>query len=187
MRLRAAASAVAIEAVLAHDRRGLHRAVELLLFGVVVQDPQLQLVVFDAGGGAQRLQARAAVERELHDLGDVRVRARRHAFEEEAQPPRPLVRVHAQAEQQRRVVAPQPLEDLSRRVRIGPRLRMAHGDLPAVGERSLEAGALAAIGDDHFVALLGEIPGGRGADDTGTQDENFHGKRGLTEDYTLRP
>jgi hypothetical protein len=118
-----------VEPVRGHDLRGRHGAIEFVLLRVVVQDPQLLLVVVDAGLGAQRLQRIAAVERKLHDLGDVLARVRRRAFEEEPQAPRPLRRVHAQAEEQRRVVAPQPLQDLGRRVGIGPRLRVADGDL----------------------------------------------------------
>ena len=55
---------------------------------------------------------------------------------------------------------------------------MARGDLPAVGERGLQPGALAAVDDRHFVALLREIPGGGGADDAGAEDQDFHVERG---------
>ena len=105
----------------------------------------------------------------------LRPRVGGQALEEEARAPRPLRRIHAQAEEERRVVAPDPLQDLRRRIGIGPGFGVADGNLPAVGERSLHPRGIAAVHDHDLVALLGEIPGGGGADDAGAQDEDFHG------------
>ena len=152
---------------MAHDLRRLDGALELGPIGVVVQDAELELVVLDAGGRAQLLQRRAAVERELHDLRDVLARAPRQALGQEAQAPRPLVRIHAQPEEQRRVVPPDPLQDLAGRVGIRPRLGVAHGDLAAVGEGRLEPRLGAALEHGHFMARGGEIPGAGDADHPG--------------------
>ena len=96
------------------------------------------------------------------------------AFEEEAQAPGPLRRVHAQAEEQRRVLAGEPAQDLQGRARAGPRLGVADGDLAAVGEGGLQAGTLAALDDLDLVARLRQVPGGRGADDARAQHDDFH-------------
>mgnify|MGYP003694272187 CR=1 FL=1 len=91
-------------------------------------------------------------------------------------------------EEQRRVVAPDPLQDLRGRVRVGPRLgrgtpRSARrwrtrSPCPARSRRSTTTTSW---------PWLREIPGGGGADDTGAQDEDFHrGRSARSLRYTLR-
>ena len=114
------------------------------------------------------------MEGHREDLRDVLARAPREALVEEAKSPRPLRRIHARAEEQRRVLAQEPPEDLRRRAGIGPGLGVAHRDLAAVGERSLEPRAFAALDDHDLVARLREIPGARGADHAGAENDDFH-------------
>ena len=114
------------------------------------------------------------VEREIEALDRVAPRAPRQALEQELQAAAPLPRIGAQPEQERRVLAAEPLQDLGRRIRIGPRLGVRRGDLAAVGERRLERRSRLAVDDDDVVPVGGEIPGGRDADDTGAEDEDAH-------------
>src|SRR5437764_12722890 len=104
-----------------------------------MQDAARELVVRNTGLGAQRLQARAAVDAQDHELADVPTRARGSALAKEAQAPRPLRRIGAQPEKERRVLASEPLQDLARHARIRPWRGVRHRDLPAIGERRLLA------------------------------------------------
>ena len=93
----------------AHQLGRRHALRELLGIRVEGKDAALEVVVLDAGLRAQFLQAVARIEREVQALDRVVPRARRQAFVEELQPPAPLLRIRAQPEQERRVVAAQPL------------------------------------------------------------------------------
>jgi hypothetical protein len=164
----------AVAAELAHQRRGLDTVLEFLGIGVELQDAALEMVVRDAGLGAQRLQAVPRVKREVEALDRVVLRTRRQAFDEELHPPFPLPPVGAQPEQQRRILAAQPLEDLERRLGIRPGLGIRRGDLSAVGERSLEPGGWLAVDDGDVMAVGGEIPRRGDADDAAAQHEHPH-------------
>src|SRR5581483_12134143 len=94
-------------------------------------------VVADPGLAAKLRELRAAVQRKPQDGERVAPRAMRQAFEQESQTPGPLTPVGAEPEQQRRVLPPQPPEDLPRRSGIRPRLRVGDGYLPAIGETRL--------------------------------------------------
>src|SRR4029077_7516055 len=98
-----------------------------------------ELVVLDAGLGAQRLEIGAAVKAEGDELARVVRMTRGRAFAQERKSPAPLRAIRAQAEEQRRVLASEPAQDLGGHLRIRPRLRVRHRELPAVGERSLLA------------------------------------------------
>jgi hypothetical protein len=89
---------VELAAELAHDAGRLLRGIELGPAGIEMQDAALELVVLDAGLGAQLAQQRAAVKPEIHDLDDVVAGAGGRAFAQELQPPRPLAPVGARAE-----------------------------------------------------------------------------------------
>src|SRR3979411_1440686 len=91
-----------------------------------------------AGRGAQVPQHLSRILADREDLQHVAPVARRQAFDEELQAPAPLLEVQARAEQQRRVGPPQPLENLERRLRVGPGLDMRDRDLTTISERSLQ-------------------------------------------------
>ena len=74
------------------------------------------------------------------------------------------MRIGAQAEQQRRILAPQPLQDLARRARVRPRLGVRGGDLAAVRERSFARRPRLPVDDRDLVPVFGEIPRGGDAD-----------------------
>ena len=93
-----------------------------------------------------------------------RVRDGRHSSRN-CRPQRHCRGSSAQAEQQRRVLLPEPLEDLQRRVRVRPRLGVRRRDLAAVGERRLQRRARLAVDDRDLVPVLREVPRGGDADD----------------------
>ena len=61
---------------------------------------------------------------------------------------------------------------------------MTYRDLAAVGKARLQARARLAIDHSHVVAGFGKVPGGRGADHSGTEDEDFHAR--LSEQVTAQ-
>ena len=69
---------------------------------------------------------------------------------------------------------PSQPQDLARRTRIGPGLRVAGGDLPAVGEAGLERRPRLPFGDHDFVAQLAQEPGAGHPNHTGTEDKDTH-------------
>src|SRR5574340_722953 len=154
-----------------------------------MEDAASQAVILDAGVLAQAAQTVAAVQRQAGDGVGVAARAPRQAFEEEAQAPRPLPPVGVRPEQQRRILAAQPFEQLQRRARIGPRLGVADRDLAAVGEAGLQAGARLAVEHRDGVAFLAQIPGAEGAREPGTEDDDMHeGKWRYPEDsHSIKP
>ena len=154
-------------------RRG-DAVLELLRVGVELQDAALEMVVRDAGRRAKLAQAVARVEREVQALDRVVLRARRQALDEEAQAPEPLPPVRAQPEEQRRILAAEPLRDLERRVRIGPGLRVRRRDLPAVRERGLEGGRRLSIDQRHLVTVGRQVPRGGDADHAAAEHEHAH-------------
>src|SRR5205085_4175558 len=91
--------------------------------------------------------------------------------------PGPLVGIHPQPEEQRRILAPEPLEQLDGGVGVGPGRGVADRDLPAVGERGLQSRPVAALHDGHFVPLACEIPRRAGTHHAGAENQDFHGGR----------
>ena len=116
---------LAVDALLAHQRSRLCAVVEFARLRVELEDSALLLIVLDAGRGTQRLQAIARIEREVEALDRVAPRTPRQAFAQEGERKSPLMRIGAQAEQQRRILAPQPLQDFSRCAGVRPWLRRA--------------------------------------------------------------
>jgi hypothetical protein len=117
----------------------------------------------------------SCVAAELHQLLHVALEGRVGALRQEGQAPAPLVGVQPRAEQQRRVVAQQPLGHLEGRAGIGPGLAEADRDLRAVGEAGLQRRVGLAVDDDDFMPLVEQIPGGGDADDAGAENDDLHG------------
>ncbi|HEY8245350.1 MAG TPA: hypothetical protein VII68_17935 [Casimicrobiaceae bacterium] len=147
---------------------------EFLRVGVELQDAALEVVVAEAGRRAEVLERVARVQREIEALDRVVPRARRQALDQEAQPPQPLAPVRAQAEEQRRVLAPEPFRDLERCVGVRPRLGVGRRDLAAVRERGLEGGAGLAVDQRDLVAVGCEVPRGGDADHASPEHEHAH-------------
>src|SRR5688572_2265561 len=158
----------------AHRFRMAGERLEIALVGGELQDAALEVVVADAELRAQGAQAFAAVAGEAGQRAAVALETAREAFEQKAQAPLPLRPVGARAEQQRRILAPQPAQKFRQHGRLGPGLGVAGGDLPAVGERGLQAGGLAPLDDGDLVAGLGEVPGAGDADHARAENDDFH-------------
>ena len=82
--------------------------------------------------------------------------------------------IGAQAEQQRRVFAGQPLQHLQRRAGVGPGFGMADRDLAAVGEAGFGGRAGLAVDDGDVVPLLAQVIGRGDAEQAGAEDDDFH-------------
>jgi hypothetical protein len=171
----------AVAAQRAHLRGRCFGAVELFLAGVEVQDALGALLVLQAELAAHLLQRLAAVGAQAHDLLDVVPRARGGALAKEAQAPQPLLRVGAQAEEQRCVFLAQPLEHLQRCAGVGPGLGVADRHLPAVGEAGFGGGRGLAVDHGDVVALLAQEMGRGDAEQAGAEDEDSHDGRELQE------
>src|SRR6266581_496418 len=74
----------------------------------------------------------------------------------------------------RRVLAPEPLQDLGWGRRVGPRLAVAHRNLPPVCEARLERDVRLPVDHHHLVAGPREVPRTGRADDSGSEDDHFH-------------
>jgi hypothetical protein len=157
-----------------HPLRLRDRALERRLFGVECEDAARELVVLDASVAPQFAQRVQAVERQREDLAGVLAVAERQALEEEARAPGPLPPFSARAEDERRILVPEPLRKLRRHPRLGPRLGVAGRDLPAVGEAGLESGGALAVDDGDLVTLPRQVPRARGADDPRAEHDHPH-------------
>ncbi len=89
----------ALAAELAHQRRLWNGMRELGRIGIKVQDAARQGVVFKPQRWPQVFQAGATIERQGQDGPDIGAGTRSRAFAQEAQPPRPLGGIGAQAPQ----------------------------------------------------------------------------------------
>ena len=138
-----------------------------------MQDAALEVVVFDARFGAQRLELIAAIERQRDDVAHIVARPARRAFAQETQAPVEQRRIPAQAKKQRRILAPHHGQRAQRCVRIGPGLGMRNGNLSAVGETGFEPCAGLTIDDGHLMTGFGKIPGTADANDTGAENHDF--------------
>ena len=166
----------AVAAVLAHVLGLDNAALEGLNIGVELKNAAFEMVVANTGLRAQRFQAVTRIQRELQALHRVASRSRRQALDEKREPPSPLSRIRAQPEQQRRVVAAQPLQNLPWRARIRPRFGIRRRNLAAVGERGFQRNAGLAVDHRNLVTVVREIPRRRHADDAGAKHEDAHRK-----------
>ena len=107
-----------------------------------------------------------------------RVRHGRHS-RRKARPNAPLVRIGAQAKQERRIFAPQPLQDLARCAGVRPRLGVRRRDLAAVGEGCLARRPRLPVDDGDLVPVLGEIPRRGDADHARAENQDAHRYAGV--------
>src|SRR5882672_11766688 len=141
---------------------------------VQVQDALRTKIVADAGIASQLAQLLVAVQRKYQRGFGVAKRPTRQTLKEEAQTPKPLGEVGARPEEQRGVFAPQPLQDLQRGGRVGPRLGVTDRNLAAVGKARLERRFGLAVHHRHFMAALREIPRAGRTDDPGPENNHSH-------------
>jgi hypothetical protein len=147
---------------------------ECLVVRVEREDAARELVVLEAGVAPELAQEPAAVEREREELPRVLAVAERQAFEEEPRAPRPLTPLRARPEDERRVVAAEPLQELRRHARVGPRLGVARRDLPTVREARLEARGALPLDHGDFVPGARQVPGARRAYDARAEHDHPH-------------
>ena len=71
--------------------------------------------------------------------------------------PHPRAQVGTEAKQERGVLPCKPLENLERRAGVGPRLRVADRDLPAVGEARLGGRGGLPVDNGYLMAEAAEV------------------------------
>ncbi len=132
------------------------------------------IVVGDAGGGAQGLQAIAAVLGDRHHAALVDAVGALGAVHQHLQTPAPHRRVELRPDDQRPVGHQQPLDRLDRHAGSGPGRRIAGRDFAGVGVAGLERRTLLAVDDRDLVARSRQVIGSAGADDAAAQHDDFH-------------
>lgn len=130
----------ALDAEVAHQPGGALGIFEFLRIAIEIQDAALKMVVLDAQVGAHGAQRGAAVFSHADHGADVGRQPAGQALAQERQAPHPLAPVELRAEQQRRVFLEHPLQQLERRLGIGPGFGVGHRDLRAVGQAGFWAG-----------------------------------------------
>ena len=145
-----------------------------------MRDAALQPVVINAGLRHQFFERHMAISAQGHDMAHIAVECRIVAFGQKAQTPAVLLPAFPQRplrpKQQRRLFAEHPLQRFERRIAVGPGLAMADRNLPGVGKTGFQRRIGLAFHHRDLVAALGQIPGGAGADDAGTDHNNMHKK-----------
>jgi hypothetical protein len=153
-----------------HQLGRVPREFEFAAIAIKMQNALRPLVVMNAFPRADFLQPRPAFHRELDDLGRVAIGVPRQTLDQKARDPEPLMYVELRPEQQRGFIIEKPFQDFRRRRRIGPRLRMADRNLPAIGKTRLQPRLRLAIDDAHRLPAAREPIGGGDADDAGAKD-----------------
>ncbi len=172
-------AAVAVQQLVGHagafqDRDVLRRAVELLLGAEQLQRAEAALVVSDAGVGAQRAQAVAAVFGQPDHAVLVDLVARRGAVAQHRQAPAPHRRIDLGPDHQRPVAHEGPFERLDRNPRRRPRRGIAGRNLAGIGVAGLQSRARLPVDNRDLMAGLGEVVGQGDADDAAAKNEHFH-------------
>ena len=154
---------------LAHHRRPLGAVGELPVIAEDMEDAPALLVVFEPGLRRQLLEHGAAVKGEGQDTADVGARPPRRAVGEEAEPPGPHGGIGVEMKDQRRVLAPEPSEELQGHGRVGPGHGVGGRDMAAIGVAGLETRPPLAVDDGDLVPGAGEEVGRAHADHTGAE------------------
>ena len=162
-------------ALFEHGDVALH-AVELRLRAKELQRALGAVLVADAGVGAQRAQAVAAVFGHAHHaflvdrvaLGRAVLQHRRH--------PAQLEQRSVGPDRERRMLLEHPLQRLEGNARRGPGRGIAGRHLAGVGEAGFFRGAALPIDERHFRAGTRQVVRTRDTDDTAAQNDHFHGK-----------
>src|SRR6185369_3547113 len=161
------------DAVTAYQLRRRRDLIVIGAVGVDLQDAALQVIIGKHRRCEKLAQHLARILADREYLQHVAPRAPGQAFEQELRSPAPLLPVEPGPEQQRRIRLAEPSEDLPWRRGIGPWFDMRNRNLAAVGERRFQPGNTLPVDYRDFMALLAQIPGGRRADDSGAENEDF--------------
>ena len=122
----------------------------------------------------RRFDDLATVKRQREDRTDVGGAAARSALAQERGTPQPLLQFRPRTVEQRRICPAKPAENPARSPRVGPRLGVTGGDLPAVGKAGFERRSWLPVDDDDVVAGLAQEPGAGDADHPGAEDKDAH-------------
>ncbi len=158
----------------AQHRDVLRRAVELLLRAEQLQRAARAAFVLDAGVGAQRLQAVAAVFGKAHHTALVDRIALGRAVAQHLPHPLELEARAIEADRERRMLFEHPLDGLQRHAGRGPRRRIAGRDLAGIREARLERRAGFPV--DHRDLMTGarEVIRACHAHHTAAQNDDSH-------------
>src|SRR6058998_1885766 len=152
------------------------RVLEFAAVFVQVQDASRIKIVADARIAPQLAQLLVAIQRKRESGIGVAAGPARQTFKEEAQTPKPLGEVGARPEEQRGVLAPEPLKDRQGSGRVGPGFGVADRNLPAICKTRLKRRLGLTVHHHDLVAALREIPRARRAYDTGAENDHSHAR-----------
>jgi hypothetical protein len=161
-------------AVLTQDLDVLGGGIELLLGAEQLGGAELATFVVDAGLGAQRVDAVAAVVGHAHHARLVDRVALGGAVAQHLPQPAVLGPVGGRADRQRGVFLEQPLHRLQRHAGRRPRRCVAERQLARIGIAGFQARGLLAVDHRHFETRLPQVPGTGRADDPASKHQNSH-------------
>jgi len=162
-------------AAVAQHRDVFVRGIELGLGAKQLQGAALALLITQTRVGPQLPQHIAAVVGQAHHAFFVDGVVGPIALGQHAHQPAQLEQAAVRAQAQRRMFLKQPLERLQRNAGGCPRRGIARRDLPGVGKTGLHGGAALAVDHGDLGPGSGQKISGGGANDTRTQDKDFHG------------
>nr|GEU28214.1 hypothetical protein [Tanacetum cinerariifolium] len=152
----------------------LGRIIELFLGTEELGRALLAAFVGDAGGGAQDLEAVAAVLGQAHHAFLVDGVALGCAVLQHLPHPLQLEQRAVGRDGQRRVALHHPLDGFQGDAGRGPGRRVAGRNLARVGKAGLERGTGLAVEHGYVVAGLRQVIGAGDTDDTTTEDDDAH-------------
>ncbi len=158
-----------------HGHVALHR-IELRLAAKHLQRAAGALLVGDAGFGAQRLQAGAAVLGQTHHALFIHRIAFSAAVAQHLRHPAQLPQRAVWANRQRRMALKHPLHRLERNTGRCPGRGVARRYLAGIGEAGFHCAGVLAVDHRHLRAGLGEVVRRGGSDHAGAENNDFHGK-----------
>ena len=161
-------------AILLEHRDIVAGTVKLLLLAKQLQRALAALVVLDAGLGAQRPQAVAAVFGDRNHPALVDGVALRRAVAQHLQAPDPHDRIELGPDHQRAMPHQQPFDGFHRHARPRPGRGIAGRDLAGIGERGFLRGLRLAVDDRYLMAGARQIIGSGDADDATAENDDFH-------------
>ena len=162
-------------AAVAQHRNVLLRGIELGLCAKQLQSAALAIFIAQARVGPQLAQHIAAVVGQAHHAFFVGGVVGPIALGQHAHQPAQLEQAAVRAQAQRGMFLKQPLDRLQRNAGGRPRRGVTRRDLPGVGKAGLHGGATLAVDHRDLGPGAGQKIGGGGANDTRTQNKDFHG------------
>ena len=152
----------------------LGRRVELMMRSEKLQRALHAFVIGDAGLFANLGERNATVIGKAQHAALVDRIALRGAVRQHLDEPRQHGAIDLRAQDERRVVHEQPLDRLHRNAGSGPGRAIAEGDFAGIGKARFQRRPLLPVDDRDLMARLGKLIRRCHADDTGTQNDDFH-------------